>query len=244
MPVPFPNSRDWGLMFSIQRETHQTRSARKTDRACARWSVLLLVAFAIGTAVHAAEDDAAAQRRGALRFGDLDARRAAAVWLAEHGAPDAVPALADALRDEDQGVRVLSEEAMWSIWTRSGDASIDEQLKAGSVLMQEQRFEEALGIFDEIVKQAPEFPEGYNKRATALYYLGQYQRSLDDIRETLARNQYHFGALSGAGLCWMALEEPVQALYYFERALSVNPNLSSIRNAVEQLRRMTEEHMM
>lgn len=211
---------------------------------CLALCCVMLTCVPGGAMAQEAESEEAARQRNALRLGDTDSRRAAAAWLGRHGSAEALPALMDALRDSDHAVRVISESAMWSIWLRSGDEAIDHQVQMGAELMQEQRYDEALKMFEEVVREAPDFAEGYNKRATALYYLGEYQRSLADIRETLARNQFHFGALSGAGLCWMALREPAQALYYFERALAINPNLAGIRGMVEQLRRLAEGQMM
>jgi tetratricopeptide (TPR) repeat protein len=190
------------------------------------------------------EAEQSERRREALRWGETDARRESAAWLGRHGAADSVPALVDALRDPDQGVRLLSENAIWRIWMRSGDDGVDHRLRIGSEYLNEHRFQEALEVFDEVVRMAPEFAEGYNKRATALYYLGEYERSMADIRETLGRNPFHFGALSGAGLCMMALREPALALHYFERALAINPNLANVKEVVEKLRRITHERMM
>jgi len=54
----------------------------------------------------------------------------------------------------------------------------------------------------------------------------------------MKRNPYHFGALSGYGMIYMELNEPARALTYFERALAVNPNLESVAEAVQMLRRL------
>src|SRR5205823_6190534 len=81
----------------------------------------------------------------------------------------------------------------------------------------------------------PEFAEGWNKRATVYYLLGEYAKSLADCDEVLKRNPYHFGALSGYGMIYLQLDQPTRALEYFERALAVNPNLSSVQEAADKL---------
>ena len=61
-----------------------------------------------------------------------------------------------------------------------------------------------------------------------MYFLvGDYERSLQDCHEVLARNPSHFGVLAGYGQIYLALDQPEQALTYFERALQVNPNVSA-----------------
>jgi tetratricopeptide (TPR) repeat protein len=67
--------------------------------------------------------------------------------------------------------------------------------------------------------------------------MGDYLHSLADVDATLKANPEHFGALSGAGLCLLRLSRPEEALQYFDRALSVNPNMDSIRFMAEQLRK-------
>ena len=226
------------------------RLIRPHARCGAPQRLLVLAACALalllGTRPGAAaqEGEEMRRQRDALRWGETDARRESAAWLGRNGTAETVPALVDALRDPDPGVRLISENAIWRIWMRSGDASIDHELQVGAEYLQEQRFQEALDVFEEVVRKAPDFAEGYNKRATALYYLGRYERSLNDIQETLQRNRFHFGALSGAGLCMIALREPELALQYFQRALAINPNLAGVQEMMERLRRIAREKMM
>src|SRR6266446_5933307 len=99
-----------------------------------------------------------------------------------------------------------------------------------------QRGELAVETFTSIVQRRPEFAEGWNKRATVYYLLGEYQKSLADCDEVMKRNPYHFGALSGYGMIYLELDQPAKALDYFQQALGVNPNLESIRQTVEMLK--------
>ena len=68
--------------------------------------------------------------------------------------------------------------------------------------------------------------------------MGAYAKSLADCDEVLKRNPHHFGALSGYGMIYLQLDQPARALEYFERALAVNPNLSSVVDTVEMLKRL------
>ena len=54
-----------------------------------------------------------------------------------------------------------------------------------------------------------------------------YAGSVADCQETLARNAHHFGALSGQGLCHMALGQYREAAALFRRCLAVHPHLAS-----------------
>jgi tetratricopeptide (TPR) repeat protein len=168
--------------------------------------------------------------------GDVDSRRRGAQALGETGLMTDLPLLAAALRDIDPVVRASAESAMWQVWSRSGDAAIDRLFSDGVDQMNARQGEQAVDTFSEIIRRRPEFAEGWNKRATVYYLLGEYQKSLADCDEVMRRNPYHFGALSGYGMIYLRLDQPATALEYFERALRVNPNLESTRQTIEILK--------
>jgi tetratricopeptide (TPR) repeat protein len=170
--------------------------------------------------------------------GDVEARRRGALWLAQVGIAADVPALVEALRDDDADVRGLAEQAMWEVWSRSGDPEIDRLFALGLAQMQERDVPGAIETFTRIIDARPAFAEGWNKRATLYYLAGEYRKSLADCDEVMKRNPYHFGALSGYGMIYLRLAEPERALDYFQRALAVNPNLRGVQEAVEELKRL------
>jgi tetratricopeptide (TPR) repeat protein len=167
-----------------------------------------------------------------------ETRRLAAASLAEHGTMQDVPRLARALRDPDPLVRGVAEHAMWQVWSRSGDPEIDHLFAMGVEEMSERRGKAAAETFTRIIERRPDFAEGWNKRATVYYLLGEYRKSLADCDEVMKRNPYHFGALSGYGMIYLKLGDPARALTYFERALAVNPNLGRVHETVEELREL------
>ncbi len=201
-----------------------------------RGGVALLLVLVIATSASAQMSrDAALQ---ALGQGDPEARRQAVTALGAMGTFDDVPKLAAALRDSDPLLRRLTERALWEVWSRSGERDIDRLFAVGVEQMNDQQGAAAVQTFSEIIRRKPEFAEGWNKRATVYYVLGEYAKSLADCDEVMKRNPYHFGALSGYGMIYMELNEPARALTYFERALAVNPNLESVAEAVQMLRRL------
>ena len=179
-----------------------------------------------------------AQALGALDDRSAETRRIGAASLAERGTMEDVARLARALRDPDPLVRALAEGGMWQVWSRSGDAAIDHLLAIGIEQMGERSGEAAVETFTRIIERRPDFAEGWNKRATVQYLLGEYQKSLADCDEVMKRNPHHFGALSGYGMIYLKLGDPVRALTYFERALAVNPNLTQVEASIETLRQL------
>ena len=172
-----------------------------------------------------------------LETGKTTERREAVLILARIGDRRAAQPLARAMHDTDRMVRETSAQALWQVWHRSGDAVVDERLHAGIEAMNRRALEEAAEIFTEVIDMAPDFAEGYNKRATVYYMQERYEESLEDCLKTLELNPIHFGALSGSGLVYLGLRKPVKALELFKRAIAVNPNMPSVIQNIEDITR-------
>ena len=170
------------------------------------------------------------------RADDVAARRSAVQQLADVGVMTDLPALVRALRDPDPIVRGFVESAMWSVWSRSGDETVDRLFAIGVEQLGQRQLEAAADTFSRIIQRRPEFAEGWNKRATVYFLLGDYRRSLADCDEVVARNPYHWGALSGYGMIYMQLDQPGRAVDYLEKALAVNPNLDQVAQTIEVLK--------
>jgi tetratricopeptide (TPR) repeat protein len=129
--------------------------------------------------------------------------------------------------------------AIWALWRQSGRTEIDDMLRQGIALMRMGARDPALAVFDEVIKRAPDYAEGWNTRATLLYVLGEYDRSLADCEEVLKREPRHFGALAGMGMIGIAQDNYKAALSAYRRALEVNPRLLG-REIIEALERQVE----
>jgi tetratricopeptide (TPR) repeat protein len=211
----------------------------KLSRASVNKLILIAIAIAcLIPALPAAADSPAptrAQALAALKKPDPQERRRGALGLETSGRMDDAPALIAALRDSDGMVRAIAEEALWAVWSRSGDARVDDLFKRGVKEMSSEHLSEAIATFTRVIELRPDFAEGWNKRATVYYLAGEYRRSLSDCDQVIKRNPQHFGALSGYGQIYLRLDQPGKALEYFRRALAVNPNLDGVHGMVERL---------
>jgi len=135
----------------------------------------------------------------------------------------------------------LIEGLIWTLWFQSGDPDTDRLLASGNDAMGAGRYDEALARFSRVIERDPTFAEGCNRRATLHYLMGNFDASVRDIQETLAREPRHFGALSGLGLINTALERWDSAVKAYEEALRVNPFLSGAGSNIEDLRKKLEQ---
>jgi tetratricopeptide (TPR) repeat protein len=128
------------------------------------------------------------------------------------------------------------ENMIWGIWYSSDDVEVTRLMDQGERAMAAQDMRTAIGAFTKIIEIAPDFAEGWNRRATALYMIGEYEASRADVAETLAREPRHFGALSGLGLINEAEDRGEEAIEAWEKALEVNPNMPSVQQHIEEMK--------
>ncbi len=133
------------------------------------------------------------------------------------------------------------EAQIWHVWSLTNDPTVDRVLAGGTAAMNSRAFDAALASFNTVIEMKPEFAEGWNKRATLYYLMGEYALSITDVERTLALEPRHFGALSGLGLIHMTLENPAQALDAFERSLAVHPHLLHAKRMIEKLRPIVQD---
>ena len=149
-----------------------------------------------------------------------------------------LPGLFDELLSTtDESAARQLEGQIWQIWYEHDDTAIVLLMRQGRGHMNRGDFGSAERSFDQVVKIAPAYAEGWNARATLYYLMGRHQESLGDIEATLALEPRHFGALSGRGLVYAALEEWELALEAFDAALAVNPHMTGARLNAEALRK-------
>ena len=156
------------------------------------------------------------------------------------------PALDGLFRDlkaaqSQQEVRQI-EVKIWTLWFDTGSEEMDRMLMAGDRAMSRGQFGESYAILNGVIEHLPDLSEGWNRRATLRYLMGDYEGSIADIGETLKREPRHFGALSGLGLCNIALGNEEEALDAFERALIHHPHMQGVKQRVEQLRDRLGRH--
>ena len=131
-----------------------------------------------------------------------------------------------------------TEQQIWAIWLETSDQAVGSLMQTGIDGMSRGDHRAALEAFDQVVAIAPDFAEGWNKRATVHYLMDNLDQSLEDIARTLELEPRHFGALSGRGLVYAKLDDLGRALNSFEAATAVNPQMVGPRINAEAIRQI------
>ena len=118
---------------------------------------------------------------------------------------------------------------------------LTELLNQGSRLMHMRQFSKAYEIFTQIITVEPDWAEAWNKRATVLYLMDQYQSSLDDIKITLTLEPRHFGALSGQALNYIELNLYEKAIDSYKNAQKIYPIMDGAKKMIPQLKELIDD---
>jgi tetratricopeptide (TPR) repeat protein len=166
----------------------------------------------------------------------VSARRAAVMSLGLLGGfEQSNAALGRALRDSDEVVRRLAQDALWSIWFRADTPENNRALQEVVLLIGRGQLSRAETLANHLIAVAPNFAEAYNQRAILHFDQGRFAESARDCQHVLMRNPYHFGAISGLAQCQLRLDRPADALKTLRRALKLQPYSDGLRENVKLL---------
>jgi tetratricopeptide (TPR) repeat protein len=150
--------------------------------------------------------------------------------------------LFDQLLVVDNGTRALEiERAIWNIWFEFDVDEVKSLLVRGRYAVSSDQLKFAEDLYDKLIEIAPDFAEGWNRRATVRYMRGNFTGSIEDIESTLKLEPRHFGAISGLGLCRIALENLEGAATAFHDVLAINPHAAGPINNLKAIEQMLKD---
>ena len=96
------------------------------------------------------------------------------------------------LKINNAKVAAIIEQEIWALWsTHPTDQKLTARLEEGSQFVRNQQLTKARDIFTEVINIDQNWAEAWNKRATVLYMMGEFQKSQDDIDKVLALEARH-----------------------------------------------------
>jgi len=139
----------------------------------------------------------------------------------------------------------LVEQKIWEIWsTHPSDRNLTERLSEGSRLVRNKQLSKAVNIFTEVINLDPKWAEAWNKRATALYIMGDYKASQEDIDKVLDLEKRHFGALAGQGLVNIKLKNYEKAIESYKKAKEIYPSMQSPEIMIKQIEELIKQELI
>ena len=147
---------------------------------------------------------------------------------------------------KDESSAQVIENEIWEIWSihPSDDRRgfrLTELLIQGTRLMNMRKLNKAYELFTKVITVESDWAEAWNKRATVLYLMKQYESSLADIEITLVLEPRHFGALSGQALNYIELNLYEKAIESYKAAQKIYPLLDSAKKMIPELQELIND---
>lgn len=144
--------------------------------------------------------------------------------------------LATAEPGEAAGIAVAIE----ALWVQSGSDTVSLLLTRATQATLEKKTELARDLFDAIVDLAPDFAEGFARRAFFHYQQNDPTRALGDLRRTLALEPNHFRALDGLSTILSDIGEKRASLKALQQLELVHPNWPGLAEDLKEMERAVE----
>ena len=172
-----------------------------------------------------------------LSRGEHETRRAAALALGIVGNQQSISPLARALNDSDRGVRLAADDSFRAILLRDCASLHHQNLLRVMHLNDGGEYQHAISLAEELVAQAPRFAEAHHQLAICWHGMGDHFQAEGVYRACLWYCRFHYPAWQGLARCRIELNDNSGALMALRRALSICPDLESVRLQIRTLRR-------
>jgi tetratricopeptide (TPR) repeat protein len=141
---------------------------------------------------------------------------------------------------EDENSAKGIADSIERIWLHSGSPTVDLLLGRAMQAISDKDYDKAMTFIDDVVEQAPDFTEGWNRRAFVHFQRNQVALALGDLRRALALDPNHFKALDGLAQVLRDIGENRAALQVLRRLQDVHPHWVGAGQAIEELSREVE----
>ncbi len=141
---------------------------------------------------------------------------------------------------EDENAAKAIAEGIERVWVHSGSPTVDLLLGRAMKAVAEKKIDQALKLLDNVVEQAPDFTEGWSRRAYVYFQRNQVAQALGDLRRALALDPNHFKSLDGLAQVLREIGQKKAALQVFRQLYEVHPHWPGATRAIEELSREVE----
>lgn len=144
-----------------------------------------------------------------------------------------------ATANDEQSAKSVAD-TIERLWLQSGSETINLLMERSGAALAAKNADLALRLLDYVVELAPDYAEGFNRRAYVHFSQNNLESAVGDLRRTLALEPNHFKALDGLGQIWREHGNKKGALRVIKQLLEIHPNWPGAKQTVEELTREVE----
>lgn len=126
------------------------------------------------------------------------------------------------------------------LWGFSGSDTVNLLMQRASKALGAKDNDQALKFMDYVVQLAPDYAEGFNRRAYIHFSRNDMPSAVGDLRRAIALEPNHFRALDGLAQIWRQTGNAKGALSVVKQLLEVHPHWEGASRMAEELAREVE----
>lgn len=154
------------------------------------------------------------------------------VWAVDQARLDSLYAqLQDA--EKDEAIRLAREIERER--SNSGSPAMNLLLKRGADALEAGDTAAALDHFTALTDHAPDFAEGWHRRAQVFAVMEMYGPAVSDLERALTLTPQHYDAIATLGAILMQINKYELAKEAFDQALAIHPHHPDVTEALSNL---------
>jgi tetratricopeptide (TPR) repeat protein len=140
----------------------------------------------------------------------------------------------------DEAAAKTVAQSIERLWLNAGSDTVGLLMERANQALQSKKPDQALRFLDRVTVLAPDFAEGWNRRAYVHFTANNIQAALGDIRRVLALDANHFKALDGLAHILKEIGQKKAALAAVRKLLEVHPFFEGAKAMHDELAREVE----
>jgi tetratricopeptide (TPR) repeat protein len=132
------------------------------------------------------------------------------------------------------------ERELRARWSHSESPSADLLLKRVDQAIEAHDPDTARTIAEKLTEIAPDFAEGWHRRATLAAEKDDFQDAIDSLRRVLALQPKHFIAMAELGQILEEFDDKQRALEAYRKAKELDPFIDGLEDRIRQLSKEVE----
>lgn len=141
---------------------------------------------------------------------------------------------------EDAALATKVMSTIERIWRLPGGDTVNLLIDRATEAANTNNPDLALKLLDNAVELAPDYAEGFSRRAFVYYMKGDTERAVGDLRRVLALEPNHFKALEGLAKILQESGQKKGALQALETLHKINPTASQVQTSIDNLKKEIE----
>jgi Tetratricopeptide repeat len=144
-----------------------------------------------------------------------------------------------ATADSDTAAKTIAQ-SIERLWQASGSDTVHLLMERAQIASQGKKPELALKLLDAAVELAPDYAEGWSKRAHHHFAENRFEQAIGDLRRVLALDPNHYKALEGVAQILKEIGQKKGALAAVKKLMEVHPFAEGAKQMHDELSREVE----